>query len=118
MKNLIKQFGVDITKNGARYRALFGLFLLVYFGEVMLSRMLDMLSSVERQFWIWWLLVNVFLLIPLRIVFCIFGFFVLTLVAVVILRPESNLSHDLSLWTVLTALGAFIAMSISSWRDK
>lgn len=121
MKVLIKEnwrkFSRDISNNHQRYHALFLLFILVYFGEVLLSsRVLHQLSSPERKFWLWWLLASACQLIPNIISLMLAILLALAILAAIIFHP--SLADDFALWLFYIIVIELITNLIAAWRRR
>jgi len=115
---IVDNFMKDFRENETRYRGLFFIFLFVYFFEVIASRAFNTVSSPERQFWMWWTISSVFLLIPYKIIVKFALLILVMLAAGIIIGVNEVLVGDMSSWLYTVLISAFLSMLVMTWRKK
>ncbi len=100
IKKLIAAIELDMRQHSSRWQWLFVAFIMVYFGEVVLAKVSGVLTSPERQFLLFWLVISLTNLIPFTfsVVAAMTGIFGLMLTTW--LLPNSGLVNDLAAWTL------------------
>lgn len=106
------------TVSQIAYQQLSALFLLVYFGEVLASRLGHLVSSVERQFWLWYIAAAVLSWLPWRLYMALAVSLPVALAAVYLLRPQSGLVQDLATWVLLAVLAAALRAAAIMFKNE
>lgn len=117
MISIKNQLEGDMRQRPLRWQWLGLTFILVYFGEVVWSRLTGQLTSPERQFLIYWLVTSVGQLIPFE--FSVGAGFLgtITLMLVTWLKPGSGLTQDLGTWVLFFIVTALVVAFIKQQRD-
>lgn len=114
---MIKKLVEGLNQNSYRYNAAMLVFILVYFGEVLVAaRLLHELSSVERQFWAWWFLISVLQIIPISL--SIIMLFILMIILIAATYFQMGLADDLSVWIFYLLITVLIANLVQTWHKK
>lgn len=107
----------DMRQRSLRWQWLWLTFILVYFGEVVWSRLTGQLTSPERQFLIYWFVASIGQLIPFE--FSVGAGFLGTIALMLVtwLRPGSGLTQDLGTWVLFFIATALVVAFIKQRRD-
>lgn len=111
------QLETDMRQRPLRWQWLWLTFILVYFGEVVFSKLFGQLTSPERQFLIYWFVASVGQLIPFE--FSVGAGFLGTVALMLVtwLRPTSGLAQDLGTWVLFFMATALLVAFIKQQRD-
>jgi len=111
----LQTFINDVNKNPERYRWIFIIFLLVYFGEVIFAKVTGSLTSPERQFWYFWFFISVLAIIPYQLsIFA--GLFALMLI-ILTTTLQLWVSTEIAIWVFLFLFTALISVLIQAKKD-
>ncbi len=116
MNKLFKQLSKDVESNALRYRWILLLFLLVYFGEVVLAKVSGGLTSPERQFWYFWFFISVFKIIPYQL--SVFASIITILLLIVTTTFQLNISGDIAIWAFTFLFTAVVSILVQAKKEN